>query len=82
MTFFRLAQPVQSSSTISPRMNFTVGRKFLPQVRQMTPKQRTWSRLDVGEMHWVLFIKVYVAVALLYLVVTAGYLGWLDWPRK
>lgn len=33
-------------------------------------------------MHWLLFIKLYVAVAALYLLVSAGYLGWHFWPRK
>ena len=33
-------------------------------------------------MHWQLFIKIYATVAFLYLLVTAGYFGWRDWPKK
>ena len=33
-------------------------------------------------MHWHFFIKLYASVALLYVLVTAGYLGWRYWPKK
>ena len=33
-------------------------------------------------MHWFLFIKLYVAVALLYVIVSAAYVSWRFWPRK
>ena len=32
--------------------------------------------------YWHFFIKLYAAVAILYLLVSAGYLSWRFWQRK
>jgi hypothetical protein len=45
-------------------------------------KQMARHGIKFREMHWLLFIKLYAAVTVLYLLVTAGYLGWRYWPRK
>ena len=83
MVFLGLAHPDQSSSTVNPRMNFAVLNGGFPcSGLGDTPKQTARSWVEPGEMHWMLFIKIYAVVALLYLLVTAGYLGWRYWPKK